>query len=231
MIGRLAPPWDRLLLDARLATLRDDLGAYGVIESAALAWKDGLVAFAGPASELPGEAATLAARVESAEGRWITPGLVDCHTHLVFAGDRAQEFERRLQGASYEQIAREGGGGQHHNRPFPTRRQNMHLPRLHPMRLIAAAALTCVAALPAGAQRVLWVVAQLAAAVVALWLAWLGWGLVGLEREAPVPFVAGIPSWVPMLALPVGFGLMGLRFLVAAALPPPVHAVMGEGSP
>ena len=110
MIGRLAPPWDRLLLDARLATLRDDLGAYGVIESAALAWKDGLVAFAGPASELPGEAATLAARVESAEGRWITPGLVDCHTHLVFAGDRAQEFERRLQGASYEQIAREGGG-------------------------------------------------------------------------------------------------------------------------
>ena len=62
MIGRLAPPWDRLLLDARLATLRDDLGAYGVIESAALAWKDGLVAFAGPASELPGEAAALAAR-------------------------------------------------------------------------------------------------------------------------------------------------------------------------
>ena len=110
MIGRLAPPWDRLLLDARLATLRDDLGAYGVIEDAALAWKDGMLAFAGPAGELPGEAASLAARVESAGGRWITPGLVDCHTHLVFAGDRAQEFERRLQGAIYEQIAREGGG-------------------------------------------------------------------------------------------------------------------------
>ncbi|HBD20076.1 MAG TPA: imidazolonepropionase [Arenimonas sp.] len=109
-MGRLAPPWDRLLLDARLATLRDDLGAYGVIEDAALAWKDGLIAFAGPRGELPGEPAALAARVESAEGRWITPGLVDCHTHLVFAGDRAQEFERRLQGASYEQIAREGGG-------------------------------------------------------------------------------------------------------------------------
>lgn len=110
MIGRLAPPWDRLLLDARLATLRDDLGAYGVIEAAALAWKDGHIAFAGPASELPDEPAALAARVESAEGRWITPGLVDCHTHLVFGGERAQEFERRLQGASYEQIAREGGG-------------------------------------------------------------------------------------------------------------------------
>lgn len=110
MIGRLAPPWDRLLLDARLATLRDDLGAYGAIEDGALAWKEGLIAFAGPASELPGEPAALAARVESAGHRWITPGLVDCHTHLVFGGDRAQEFERRLQGASYEQIAREGGG-------------------------------------------------------------------------------------------------------------------------
>jgi TRAP-type C4-dicarboxylate transport system permease small subunit len=86
-------------------------------------------------------------------------------------------------------------------------------------------------ALPPVAQRVLWAIAQVAAAVVALWLAWLGVGLVGLEREAPVPFVAGIPSWVPMLALPVGFGLMGLRFLVAATLPPPVHAVMGEEGP
>jgi imidazolonepropionase len=110
VIGRLAPPWDRLLLDARLATLRDDLGAYGAIEDGALAWKDGLVTFAGPRSELPGEPADLAARVDSAGHRWITPGLVDCHTHLVFAGDRAPEFERRLQGASYEQIAREGGG-------------------------------------------------------------------------------------------------------------------------
>lgn len=110
MIGRLAPPWDRLLLDARLATLRDDLGAYGVVEDGALAWKDGLIAFAGPAADLPGEPAALAARVESAAGRWITPGLVDCHTHLVFGGDRAREFERRLQGATYEQIAREGGG-------------------------------------------------------------------------------------------------------------------------
>jgi imidazolonepropionase len=109
-IGRLAPPWDRLLLDARLATLRDDLGAYGVVEDGALAWKDGLIAFAGPRSELPGAPAELAARVESVDGRWITPGLVDCHTHLVFAGNRAPEAERRLQGATYEQIAREGGG-------------------------------------------------------------------------------------------------------------------------
>jgi imidazolonepropionase len=109
-IGRLAPPWDRLLLDARLATLRDDLGAYGVVEDGALAWKDGLIAFAGPRGELPGAPSSLAARVESVDGRWITPGLVDCHTHLVFAGNRAPEAERRLQGATYEQIAREGGG-------------------------------------------------------------------------------------------------------------------------
>ncbi|HEU0152653.1 MAG TPA: imidazolonepropionase [Arenimonas sp.] len=110
MIGRLAPPWDKLLLDARLVTLRDDLGAWGVIEDGALAWKHGLLTYAGPQADLPGAPADLAARVESAEHRWITPGLVDCHTHLVFAGDRAPEFERRLQGASYEQIAREGGG-------------------------------------------------------------------------------------------------------------------------
>jgi imidazolonepropionase len=110
MIGRLAPPWDRLLLDARLATMRDDLGAYGVIDDGALAWKDGLIAWAGSRADLPGEPPALAARVESAEQRWITPGLVDCHTHLVFAGNRAPEAERRLQGATYADIAREGGG-------------------------------------------------------------------------------------------------------------------------
>ena len=67
----------------------------------------------------------------------------------------------------------------------------------------------------------LWLVTQLAAAVVAGLLAWFGAGLVGLEREAPVPFVLGIPSWVPMLALPLGFGLMSLRFVMAAAAGPP----------
>lgn len=70
-------------------------------------------------------------------------------------------------------------------------------------------------------RRVLWTVTQFAAAVVAGLLAWFGAGLVGLERESPVPFVLGIPSWVPMLALPLGFGLMSLRFVFAALAGPP----------
>lgn len=74
--------------------------------------------------------------------------------------------------------------------------------------------------LPPGPQRGAWVVSHLAAAVIAATLAWLGAGMVGLEREAPVPFVAGIASWVPMLAFPAGFGLMALRFLLVALLPP-----------
>jgi imidazolonepropionase len=104
----MTPPWDGLLLDARLATLGGD--GDGVVDDAALGWKDGLVAFAGPASALPAAPSRLSTRVESAHGALVTPGLVDCHTHLVFGGDRAREFEQRLHGASYEDIARAGGG-------------------------------------------------------------------------------------------------------------------------
>jgi imidazolonepropionase len=103
--------WDGLLLDARLATLRDDLGApYGAIEAGALGWKDGRITYAGPVDGLPDAPEALARKIESAQGDWLTPGLIDCHTHLVFGGERAGEFERRLQGASYEEIARAGGG-------------------------------------------------------------------------------------------------------------------------
>jgi C4-dicarboxylate transporter, DctQ subunit len=80
--------------------------------------------------------------------------------------------------------------------------------------------------LGARARRVLWSITQVAAALVAGLLAYYGAGMLALEREAPVPFIAGIPSWVPMLAFPLGFGLMSLRFLFAAwAGPPPP----GEG--
>jgi imidazolonepropionase len=83
---------------------------YGIVEDAALAWRDGRIAWLGPRAALPGPPAALAREVREAGGDWITPALVDCHTHLVFGGNRAVEAERRLQGASYEQIAREGGG-------------------------------------------------------------------------------------------------------------------------
>lgn len=104
------PRWDGLLHDCRLATMTDNGIAYGLIEDGALAWKDGLLAYAGPAADLPATPCELATHVESAGGRLVTPGLIDCHTHLVFGGDRADEFERRLNGASYEEIARSGGG-------------------------------------------------------------------------------------------------------------------------
>jgi len=101
--------WDALLIDARLATLASDAG-YGLVEAGAIGWKDGTIAFVGPMDALPGVPESLAERVESAHGALVTPGLIDCHTHLVFAGDRAHEFELRLQGASYEEIAKAGGG-------------------------------------------------------------------------------------------------------------------------
>ncbi|MDW5442998.1 imidazolonepropionase [Polaromonas sp. SM01] len=95
----------------RIATLQPDHAApYGLIEDAALAVEAGQVAWVGPRSALPGELAARVTREHDAGGALITPGLIDCHTHLVYGGDRAQEFELRLQGASYEDIARAGGG-------------------------------------------------------------------------------------------------------------------------
>ncbi len=103
------PRWDGVIIGARLATLAGDAG-YGAIEDGALGWRDGVLQYAGPAAGLPAEASALSDQIIEADGAWITPGLIDCHTHVVFAGDRAGEFEQRLQGASYEEIARAGGG-------------------------------------------------------------------------------------------------------------------------
>ena len=104
-----AAMYDGLIVGASLATLDGERG-YGEIEDGALGWKDGLLRFVGPRSALPAEPASLARETIELDGGWITPGLIDCHTHLVFAGDRAHEFELRLEGASYEEIARAGGG-------------------------------------------------------------------------------------------------------------------------
>jgi len=96
---------DLLLTDARIATMCGD--DYGVIDAGAVAIADGEIAWIGPQSEAPNIKADT---IRSLGNRWITPALIDCHTHLVFAGDRSNEFEERLKGASYEDIARAGGG-------------------------------------------------------------------------------------------------------------------------
>ncbi|NTF30652.1 imidazolonepropionase [Rhizobium skierniewicense] len=95
--------------NAHLATLSPSLSGLGVIERGALAVKDGRIVYAGPEADLPGDYAATSHSIDC-EGRWITPALIDCHTHLVFGGNRAMEFEMRLNGASYEDIAKAGGG-------------------------------------------------------------------------------------------------------------------------
>ncbi len=101
--------WDALWINANLATMDGDTG-YGAIEDGAIAVADGQIAWVGPRADLPGAPDTLAREVQDAGGRWVTPGLVDCHTHLVYGGNRSREFALRLDGASYEEIARAGGG-------------------------------------------------------------------------------------------------------------------------
>ncbi len=102
--------WESLWLDARLATMTPGAAPYGAIEDGAIAVENGRIAWVGRRADLPGRPDALAEEVWSCGRRWITPGLVDCHTHIVHGGDRAHEFELRLKGASYEEIARAGGG-------------------------------------------------------------------------------------------------------------------------
>ncbi|WP_199555217.1 imidazolonepropionase [Sandaracinobacteroides hominis] len=101
---------DRLWKDARLATMAGEgphFAKHAIVEGGVIAAAEGRILYAGPAADAP---AFEAAETIACEGRWITPGLIDCHTHLVHAGNRAHEFELRLAGASYEEIARAGGG-------------------------------------------------------------------------------------------------------------------------
>ena len=98
-------PTTLTLTNARIATMQPGGAAYGAIENAALLIENGRIAWLGPTSEAP-----QAEETADLGGRWVLPGLIDCHTHIVFAGNRAREFELRLEGASYEEIARAGGG-------------------------------------------------------------------------------------------------------------------------
>jgi imidazolonepropionase len=98
----------QLLTDLHVATMAHGDAPYGMIRDAAIAIQDGKIAWVGPQTDVPADFAGLDQR--SLGGRVVTPGLIDCHTHIVHGGDRAVEFEMRLNGASYEEVARAGGG-------------------------------------------------------------------------------------------------------------------------
>ncbi|MER9923586.1 imidazolonepropionase [Mesorhizobium sp. M0048] len=104
----------RLWRNARLATMVENSAGLGIVEHGAIAVRNGRIVYAGPEADMPAALRPRAlgkdAEATDCEGRWITPGLIDCHTHLVHAGNRANEFEMRLAGATYEEVAKAGGG-------------------------------------------------------------------------------------------------------------------------
>lgn len=101
------PHWDSLWINIHLATMSDST-SYGECRNAAIAVKDGVIAWLGKQSHLP--SGYYANHIYDGQGAWLTPGLIDCHTHIVYAGNRSNEFEDRLNGISYEEIAKRGGG-------------------------------------------------------------------------------------------------------------------------
>lgn len=103
------PTLDGLLLHCNACTLADD-ASWGLLADAAIGWRDGRIVMVVPHAELAASALSTATTIHDAEGMLVTPALIDCHTHLVFAGERIGEFEQRLGGASYAQIAAAGGG-------------------------------------------------------------------------------------------------------------------------
>lgn len=110
MTTATAARWDSLWINVSAATMEPGGTAYGAVEDAAVAVKDGRIAWIGRRADLPGLPESLAETVRDGRGGWLTPGLIDCHTHLVYGGNRAREFEMRLEGATYEELARAGGG-------------------------------------------------------------------------------------------------------------------------
>ena len=99
--------WDRLLVDCNIATLQGVGLSLGIIDNGAIGIADGNIVRVGKRTELAGYRAR---KVDALGGAWVTPGLIDCHTHLIFGGNRADEHAMRRAGASYEEIAKAGGG-------------------------------------------------------------------------------------------------------------------------
>lgn len=102
--------WDRIWIGGAIATMARPAAPYGLITDGAVGVADGKVAWVGPANALPDAPDALAQEVHRLDGALLMPGLIDCHTHIVHGGDRADEFEQRLRGVSYAEIARQGGG-------------------------------------------------------------------------------------------------------------------------
>ena len=102
--------FDTIWYNARIATMKTGDNPFGLIENGVVAICDGRISWVGETKDLPKELFTSCSNKLDCNGQLITPGLIDCHTHLVYGGNRAREFEMRLNGASYEEIARAGGG-------------------------------------------------------------------------------------------------------------------------
>ncbi len=101
--------WNHLWINARLVTMTTGQGEYGLIENGAIAVTGERISWLGPMDDLPADVRHKTPDVVDVKGRCITPGLIDCHTHLVFGGNRAREFELRLKGATYEELLQAGG--------------------------------------------------------------------------------------------------------------------------
>ena len=108
--NRIPETLDSLWTGCHLATLRESESGYGALKDGALGVKNQTIVWVGPESDLPSGIGQRTRTLHELDGAWVTPGLIDCHTHLVYAGNRTAEFERRLNGATYEEIARHGGG-------------------------------------------------------------------------------------------------------------------------
>jgi imidazolonepropionase len=105
----ISSDWQTLFVNVNIATMSDQSRSYGTIQNGALAISNGKIVWLGSIDNLPNYKADKV-KVIDGNGQWLTPGLIDCHTHLVYGGNRANEFEMRLEGKSYQEIAQAGGG-------------------------------------------------------------------------------------------------------------------------